>query len=164
MSRLRLPPRVSRRAVRNQLRFMAGETTMEQPTARKQKPRAEREAGVTDAIKEWRKTRPDVRLWRQNVGEFQLRDGTFFRAGLCRGSSDFVGLHTVTITPSMVGRTVGVFFALELKKPGELPEDHQQEWLDEIRDAGAIAGVATSVEDAEAVLARWLQRVNADER
>lgn len=158
MKPTRIRKHVSQRDSRNTLAVltaMADGTTpvLEQkPAPRKQKPRAEREAGVADAIKEWRKSRPDVRLWRQNVGEFQLADGRYFRAGLCRGSSDFVGLRTIEITQSMVGSRVAVFVALELKKPGEMPEPHQQEWLDEIRDAGGVAGVVRNAQDAEDLL------------
>lgn len=164
MSRLRLPPRVSRRAVRNQLRFMAGETTMEQPTARKQKPRAEREAGANDALKAWRQYRPDVRLWRNNVGAWPLPGGGWLRYGLCTGSADFVGLKTIEITPGMVGKRVAVFLAIESKAPGKDAEAHQETWLDEVREAGAIAGVARNAQEAEDLLARWLEKVTADER
>lgn len=165
MSRLRLPPRVSRRAVRNQLRFMAGETVMEQPAPpRKTKPRAEREAGANDALKQWRQYRLDVRLWRNNVGAWPLPGGGWLRYGLCTGSADFVGLKTIEITPGMVGKRVAVFLAIESKAPGKDAEAHQQTWLDEVRDAGAIAGVARNAQEAEELLARWVERMVADER
>jgi hypothetical protein len=134
------------------------------PAPRVRKPRAEREAGATDALKEWRRYRPDVRLWRNNVGQYRLPSGGYVRYGLCNGSSDFIGLKSVTITPGMVGKTVGVFFAVEIKAPGKAADPHQQAWIDEVRTAGAIAGVASNAEDVETLLGTWLVRMVGDER
>jgi hypothetical protein len=148
--------------------FASGDLTkMPSPVAAKprvSKPRAQREAGANDALKEWRRYRPDVRLFRNNVGAYRLPNGGWLQYGLCRGSADFIGLQSVTITPGMVGKRIAVFLAIESKAPGKDAEEHQQTWLDEVRDAGAIAGVARNAQEAEDLLARWMARVVGDER
>lgn len=168
----RIPTKPTRRQIANHLEGLAALhkgvtpnfTEAKLRAARVAKPRAEREAGASDAIKEWRRGRGDVRLWRQNVGEFKLSDGRYFRAGLCRGSSDFVGLHSVIVTPGMVGKRVAVFLALETKAPGKDAESHQEAWLNEVKDAGGIAGVARNAQEAEDMLARWFAKTAGDAR
>jgi len=68
-----------------------------------------------------------ARLWRNNVGVLFDDRGVPIRYGLCNEtsqenknlkSSDLIGITPVTITPDMVGRTVGVFTAYECKKEG----------------------------------------------
>lgn len=72
--------------------------------------------------------------------------------GAPEGTSDIIGVTTVTVTPEMVGQRVGVFTAIEVKKPGENPKAHQKNFLKNMRDRGAIAGVARSPEDAVMIL------------
>jgi hypothetical protein len=157
----RFPSRPSRRAIRNSLQGMSAlalgtvPTFEAAPKPRKSKPRSEREAGANDALKEWRLYRADVRMWRNNVGAYPLANGGFLRYGLCNGSADFIGLRSLIVTPGMVGKRVAVFLAIESKAPGNDAEDHQETWLTEVRDAGAIAGVARNAEEAEQLLAEW---------
>jgi hypothetical protein len=49
--------------------------------------------------------RSPVRLWRNNTGVLVDQQGRLVRFGLCRGSSDLIGLRTVEITPAMVARS-----------------------------------------------------------
>lgn len=72
-------------------------------------------------------TRDGDRLWRNNVGATFTADGSFLRYGLMNDSkamnmriksSDLVGIHRLTVTPEMVGRTVGQFMAVECKAEG----------------------------------------------
>lgn len=120
------------------------------------KPYAEREESSNDALKEWRRTRGDVRIWRNNVGAYEYAPRKWVRYGLCNGSSDFIGLYSMVVTPEMVGRKVAVFFAPESKARGKDAEDHQEKWMKEIREAGGIAGVARNGEEADALIRRWL--------
>jgi hypothetical protein len=161
-----IPRAPSRRAVQAWESFASGDLSLmpEPAKPRQRKPRAMREAGAADAIKEWRLMRADVRLWRNNVGAYPLPGGGFLRYGLCNGSADFVGLRSVVVTPAMVGKRVAVFLALETKAPGKDADTHQDAWLTEVRDAGAIAGVARNAQEAEDLLARWLDLVQQDER
>jgi hypothetical protein len=72
-------------------------------------------------------------------------------AGLCNGSSDLIGWHTVEITPDMVGQRVALFAALEVKDRAKLT-DEQAGFLEAVRRAGGIAAEVRSPEDAEAAL------------
>ena len=47
----------------------------------------------------------------------------------------------------------GRAFAIEVKRPGGKPNEKQLQFLERIRAAGGIAGCATSVTEAEAIIA-----------
>lgn len=155
---MRLKSRPSQRAVRNHLTFLGGGTQMEVAKPRQSRPRDEREAGASDAIKDWRKSRRDVRLWRNNVGFYKDGDRAI-RYGLCTGSADFIGLHTLVISQAMVGKRIAVFLAVETKAPDGVVADHQETWLNEVSDAGAIAGVARDAGEADELVARYVERL-----
>lgn len=74
-------------------------------------------------------------------------------AGLCNGSSDLIGWHTVEITPDMVGQRVALFAALEVKDRAKLTAE-QAQFLRVVAEAGGIAAEVRSPEDAEAALRR----------
>jgi hypothetical protein len=92
-----------------------------------------------------------ARLWRNNVGALRDQRGQLVRYGLCPGSSDLIGLRTITITPDMVGQRVAVFCAIEVKDRGR-PTDQQQAFVAMVQQAGGLAGIARSVPDALSVL------------
>ena len=107
----------------------------------------------------------DTRLFRSNTGTgwvgklisrvgrtITLQDYRPLHAGLCRGSSDTIGWHTVTITPEMVGRKLAVFTAIEFKAARGRPTAEQAHFGEQVQAAGGIFGVAWSVGDAQAVL------------
>lgn len=96
--------------------------------------------------------RGDVRLFRNNVGVLQDRNGQYVRYGLCEGSSDLVGWRSVTITPDMVGQRIAVFCAVEVKSATGRVGNDQQAFINAVIDAGGYAGVARSIEDAGRVL------------
>jgi len=93
-----------------------------------------------------------TRLFRNNAGALKDIKGRLVRFGLCVGSSDLIGWQTITITDSMVGKRVAVFTALEGKVPGAKPTKEQAAFIRTVKDAGGIAGVFTSVEQARALL------------
>ena len=95
--------------------------------------------------------RGEVRLWRNQVGQYELADGRILRSGLCKGSSDLIGYRSVVITPEMVGQRVAVFVALEVKDKGRLTPE-QAVFLRVVGEAGGIAAEVRSVEDAQAAL------------
>lgn len=81
-------------------------------------------------------------IFRNNTGA--VKDGDrFIRYGLCKGSSDIIGL-----TPS------GQFLAVEVKNRTGKPTKEQLAFIDAINEQGGIAGIARSVEDALLLLAR----------
>lgn len=93
-----------------------------------------------------------IRLWRNNVGRLLDAQGRPVTFGLCPGSADLIGYVPVTITPAMVGQRLAVFAAVEVKRPGGRATPQQSQWLESVRAAGGIAGIATSVAEAQALL------------
>ena len=75
------------------------------------------------------------RLWRNHVGGLYDGDGRFHKFGLCKGSSDLIG-----ISPD------GRFVAIEVKMPGEKPTKEQVIFIQYVQSMGGIAGVADSVD------------------
>lgn len=72
------------------------------------------------------------------------------------GAYDLDGWTPKLITIEMVGCTVAVFTSIECKatKGGRVSED-QENWGDQVRKAGGIAGVAKTPEEAQAIIANW---------
>jgi len=72
-------------------------------------------------------SRRGLYLWRNNSGALYDKDGRLVRYGLGNESSklnkeikssDLIGLFPYIIRPQDVGRTVGIFTAIEVKAPG----------------------------------------------
>lgn len=97
-----------------------------------------------------------ARVFRNNVGvaKFVGADGEprVVRYGLCVGSSDIIGLVPVQITSDMVGKTVAVFAALEVKDKRGRSTAEQEAFVAMVRAKGGLAGVVRSEADALALL------------
>ncbi len=96
--------------------------------------------------------RGPVRLWRNNTGALVDQQGRFVRFGLCKGSSDLIGLRSVVVTPEMVGERIAQFVALEIKAPQGVVSPEQQAFLRLVQELGGVASVCRSIEQAQAVL------------
>lgn len=83
-----------------------------------------------------------------------IHDARPLEAGLIKGSSDLIGWQSVTITPDMVGKKVAIFVALEVKSPIGRATPEQLNFIRNVNEAGGIAGVVRSPEDAEKILKR----------
>jgi len=97
------------------------------------------------------------RLFRNNVGAGMLENGNFLRWGLANDSTvlnkqiksgDLIGLRPVLITDDMVGKTIGQFVSIEVKKTGWIyhgtdREAAQARWIDEINNLGGFALFST---------------------
>jgi hypothetical protein len=86
-----------------------------------------------------------VFCWRQNQGAM-ITEGAgskrrVVRFASVKGISDIVGM-----TPE------GRFVAIEVKRPGRQLEQHQEEFLQRVRDHGGVAGCVHSVEECAALL------------
>ncbi len=103
----------------------------------------------------------DVTVWRNEVGRYWTgkvlhRDGNqvtlnpahMVPVGLCVGSSDLLAITPVEITPDMVGSTVGVFTAVEVKTTKGRPSKEQVNFIEHIREKGGRAGIARSPAEA----------------
>ena len=132
---------------------LSGRPARELPIPPEPKKRAPRkpstepsEAEILKAILQLLRRHPKVALcWRQNSGTFaeRNRDGTtrYIRANTQRGMSDIMGAL-------MDGRTL----AIEVKSRTGRMRPGQEEFLQTIRQAGGVAGVCRSVEDAQRLL------------
>lgn len=89
-------------------------------------------------------------FFRYQVGLFYSERGTPLKIGV-EGVSDLIGIIPYTIRPEDVGRTIGVFAALEVKKPKGALRKAQGPFLHMVNRMGGIAAVVRSPEDAAAV-------------
>ena len=95
---------------------------------------------------------------RNNVGACEDQSGRIIRYGLMNDSkqlnqqfksSDLINIVPIVITPEMVGRTVGVYAALECKKsdwrltPGDARAQAQLRYHNLVRSVGGIASFIT---------------------
>ena len=96
--------------------------------------------------------RGPVRLWRNNTGALVDQQGRFVRFGLCKGSSDLIGLRALEITPELVGQRLAQFIALEVKTAQGVLSPEQRAFLRLVQQLGGVAAVCRSVEEAEQLL------------
>ncbi len=96
--------------------------------------------------------RGPVRLWRNNVGALRDQRGRLVSYGLCKGSSDLIGLRRLTVSREHLGQELAVFCAIEIKSRRGHPTPEQQQFLAVVEQLGGWAGVARSLEDARALL------------
>lgn len=113
------------------------------------------------------------RAWISNIGPkgvHRLKDGTVqivsprsiaIGFGMVNGSPvagacDLPGWTTVVIDAGMVGRKVAVFTSIECKRTvGGMTSPEQLSWMNQVRGAGGIAGVANSPQEAKNIIADW---------
>jgi hypothetical protein len=111
------------------------------------------ENNIKDFIRQKLCGRRDVRVFRNNLGMARTDDGGAVRYGLCNpGGSDLIGWKKIQVTPDMVGRTLAVFTAIEVKRPGNTASDHQKNFIEQVQLAGGLAGVAYSADEAEKII------------
>ena len=79
-------------------------------------------------------------VWRQDTGAYRAKSGALVRYGLCKGSSDIVG-----IAPD------GLFLAVEVKTDKGRTTEAQDLFIAAVRRAGGRAGVARSEAEAVAI-------------
>lgn len=75
-------------------------------------------------------------VWRNNTGAYNDGD-RFIRYGLCKGSSDLIGIYE------------GRFLAIEVKTPKGRATKHQMNFLNAVNAAGGIGFIAKSPEDVK---------------
>jgi len=71
-----------------------------------------------------------------------LSNSRMFVTGLCKGGADIIGIH----------RATGRFLAVEVKTSKGRTTPEQDRFLEVVRKAGGIAGVARSPEEALSLL------------
>ena len=93
-----------------------------------------------------------MRLWRNNVGALRDERGRLVTYGLCKGSSDLIGLSQVVIGPEHLGQTLAVFSALEVKTAKGRIREEQEKFLQLVQQLGGRAGVVRSLDDVLQIL------------
>ena len=93
-------------------------------------------------------------MWRNNSGSLpDPRTGRYVQFGVgSPGGSDLIGYRRVRVTPEMVGQEIAVFAAIEVKTPRGRATSQQEAFIGHIRNAGGIAGIARSVDEAKTIL------------
>lgn len=101
-------------------------------------------------------------LFRNNSGALQDKTGRLVRYGLgnvsailnkTMKSSDLIGITTVVVTQDMVGKTVGIFTAIEVKaeswRPGKdkKREEAQANFINLVKLKGGISAFCRSVSE-----------------
>jgi len=110
-------------------------------------------------ILDWAKLSTILRLWRNNVGAAKL-GRRWIRFGLCKGSSDLIGFTELRITPGMVGKTVAVFTACEVKKDEKSKTSPEQdEFGATVEKAGGIFVLATTPEMVHLAVKKYKSRM-----
>jgi hypothetical protein len=92
-------------------------------------------------------SREGCRLWRNNVGCLQDRQGRWVTYGLCTGSSDLIGFVPVVVTQEMVGKSLALFMAVEAKTLVGKVSEIQRNFIDMVVKSGGIAFVARSEDE-----------------
>lgn len=111
-----------------------------------------------------------LRLLRNNSGAYKTDEGNWVSFGLGNEStrinkemksSDLIGITPVVITPEMVGKTVGVFTAIEVKPISfKIKDDYpkgsrewaQKNFTDWVRSLGGFSGFARNGADVTHVI------------
>lgn len=85
-----------------------------------------------------------ARLFRNNVGCLQDKNGAWVTYGLCPGSSDLIGWTPVKIVPEMVGKNIAVFTAVEVKTIKGTVSKEQENFICIVEQSGGMAFVVRS--------------------
>lgn len=99
--------------------------------------------------------RPDVLVWRQQSGMMRAYDSPdrIIRVGL-PGMSDAGMIVAVTITPDMVGRTVGLAVQPEFKTTKGRQSPAQSAWQRAVELRGGVYAVVRNADEMTALVER----------
>lgn len=99
--------------------------------------------------------RPDVLVWRQQSGVFRSYDDPrrIVRVGQ-PGMADAGMIVAVTITPEMVGKTVGVAVQPEFKTPRGRQSEAQKNWQAAVETRGGVYAIVRSAEEMNELVAQ----------
>ena len=130
-----------------------GATSPQRTSPRRLAPPARRESEIQKAVLAHLALVPGVVAFRMNTGAFSGEykgRRRFVRFGK-RGLSDIIGWRHEDMGVDDQGNwcsvSVARFLAIEIKKPGKPPTPEQAAFLAQVKAAGGLAFVATSVDD-----------------
>ena len=87
-------------------------------------------------------------VWRNQVGLFKTMDGRTVNIGI-KGSSDLMAIKPTVITPDMVGQTLAVFVAVEVKTATGRQSEPQKKWQKAVEKLGVKYILARSENDID---------------
>lgn len=95
-------------------------------------------------------SRADCMAWRNQTGGFRAMDNPqrIIRVGT-PGAPDILSVMAVTITPDMVGRTIGVAVGIEVKTATGAQRKEQAKWQQALERRGGIYLLTRSPEQAQ---------------
>lgn len=96
------------------------------------------------------------KIYYPKPGYVLLRNARPLHAGLTKGGSDLVGWKPVVITEDMVGKTLAVFTAIEVKSASGRATADQLNFINQVRAGGGVAGIARTPEEARKLLESYL--------
>lgn len=115
-----------------------------------------------------------TRLFKNVVGNFwtgkmvDFKDGLVrlanarrIKCGLVTGAADRIGFHQIEITSAMVGKTIAIFTAVELKTCVGSATPEQKQFLKVISDMGGIAGIAREKKDIEILFDSFVKQLQS---
>lgn len=83
----------------------------------------------------------NCRLFRNNVGRLQDKNGRYIQFGLCKGSSDLIGWTST-----------GKFLAVEIKRPKHSLTKQQAQFIAQVNAQGGIAFFVTSIQEFREIM------------
>lgn len=87
------------------------------------------------------------RMFRNQIGVYKLQDGRVISSGLCKGSSDLIGITPYVIKPDDVGRAIGIFTAIEVKTRKGKVRALQEKFVAFVRSMGGIGIIGRDCEE-----------------
>lgn len=112
-------------------------------------------------------------IWRaKRTGPHQLQKGSIvienprpFKTGWPKGTSDLIGFSSITIQQDMVGKTVAVFTAIEVKSSKRIKVTKEQHaFVRMVNDKGGIATIAYDLDDYLKALQNFNKEGKNDDR
>lgn len=92
--------------------------------------------------------RADVMVWKQPVGLFRALEDPQRKVMVgTPGQSDAMAVVAVTITPDMVGKTIGVAVAPEFKTTMGRQSERQKNWQAAFEKRGGVYRLVRSADD-----------------
>lgn len=96
-------------------------------------------------------------------GDIVLKKARPFHAGFPKGSSDLIGWTQVEVTPDMVGKSVAIFTAIEVKTEKLVATREQDAFINTVNKAGGIGLIARELKDIIDRIAVYALKGDSDE-
>lgn len=78
-----------------------------------------------------------------------------FTYGMGIGVSDLIGFTDIVVTQDMVGKSLPVFTALEVKTQTGRPSQEQLNFINLVNTHNGVAGIVRSQEEVEEIIKKW---------